>query len=434
MGAKISKVYKGGIAYSLGIGIWDEILSINDKPLKDIFDYKFLIQDDYIRLKINHRGDIREYEIEKLPEEDLGVEFEDVIFDGIKRCQNSCIFCFIDQLPKGLRNSLYIKDDDYRLSFLYGNYITLTNIKEEDLEKIINYRLSPLYVSVHSTIDKVRLGLIRNKRALGIFEKLSYLVENGILLNIQIVLIPTINDKDVLRKTLWDLYKLRKGILSVAIVPVGLTRYREHLYPLRKFEKDEILDLISEIEGFQKRFRNEIGKGFVYLADEFYLSANLPIPDAGYYDEFTQVEDGVGMARLFIDDIKKYLRKKGVCRSLKKRIGLVTGVLGEKALFYILPDIRQYYPDIEFSIIKVKNEFFGEDITVTGLLTAQDIESEIERNKDDFDKVLVPNIVLNEEEKFLDDVHKEEFIRIFRGFVDIVDISPDFLETIKCKN
>ncbi len=426
MGAKITKVFPGGIGDELGIEEGDEIISINDNPLKDIFDYQFFIQESQVEIVVKHKNRLELCKIEKLPEEDLGVQFESPIFDGIKKCQNSCIFCFIDQLPKGLRPSLYLKDDDYRLSFLYGNYITLTNISEEELKRIIKYRLSPLYVSVHSTIGEIRLKLIRNKKALSILEKLSYLINNGINLNIQIVLIPDINDGKVLRKTIQDLFELERGIISLAIVPVGLTKYREGLYPLRKFRKEEIVSLIAEVEEFQKRFRKKIGRGFVYLADEFFLDADIELPQIEYYDTLSQIEDGVGMTRFFIEETKRYLKEMKKIRT-KKKIGIITGVLGKKALERITPYIYDYLPGLELSFIEVKNEFFGENITVTGLLTSGDIRRTIESIREDLEKVFIPDIVLNDERVFLDDVKEDEFLKSFDTPVYFINTSPKAL-------
>ena len=430
MGGKIIDISPNGIAKEVGISPGDEIISINGVLLKDIFDYKFLIQESFVKIVVKHKNEIIIYKIEKLPEEDLGITFESPIFDKVKRCQNSCIFCFIDQLPEGLRPSLYLKDDDYRLSFLYGNYITLTNIGEQELDKIVRYRLSPLYISVHSTQDDIRLKLVRNRKTLSLLDKLSYLIEKDIFLNIQIVLIPGINDQDVLEQTILDLFSFHGGIISVAVVPVGLTQYRKGLYPLRKFTKSEMLYTISQIEKFQSIFREKIGKGFVYLADEFYLEADYPLPNINYYDTFSQIEDGVGMSRIFIDEIKTILKKKKGEKKYKK-IGSVTGKLGKKALNQIRPYVKKYLPNISLSLIDVENNFFGNSITVTGLLTGRDIINTLKFMKEKFDKILIPDIVLNSNDKFLDDMNKNTFLETLDLPISIIETTPEsFLEGV----
>ncbi len=430
MGAKIVEVSSNGIAKEVGINPGDEIVSINNVKLRDIFDYKFLIQESFVEVVVKHENEFVTYKIEKFPEEDLGITFEGPIFDEIKRCQNSCVFCFIDQLPKGLRPSLYLKDDDYRLSFIYGNYLTLTNIKEEELKRIVEYRLSPLYISVHSTENDIRLKLVRNRKTLSLLDKLSYLVKNGISLNIQIVLIPNLNDGKVLEKTVWDLFNLHKGIISVAIVPVGLTKYREGLFPLRKFTKEEMLYIISQVEKLQKFFREKIGRGFVYLADEFYLESGYPLPELDYYDTFSQIEDGVGMSRVFIDEVKDLLRERNK-RYMNRKVGIVTGKLGKKVLEKLFPYIKKSFSHVSLSFIEVENSFFGKSITVTGLLTGRDIINTLKTIKGKFDRILIPDVVLNSDNKFLDDMDKKAFLSVLDMPIFIIDTTPrSFLENI----
>ncbi len=430
MGGKIIDISPSGIAKEVGISPGDEIVSINDVLLKDIFDYKFLIQESFVNIVVRHKNETIIYKIEKLPEEDLGVTFESPIFDEVKRCQNSCIFCFIDQLPEGLRPSLYLKDDDYRLSFLYGNYITLTNIEEQELDKIVKYRLSPLYISVHTTQNDIRLKLVRNRKTLSLLDKLSYLIEKDIFLNIQIVLIPGINDQDVLEQTILDLFALHRGVISVAVVPVGLTQYRIGLYPLRRFTKSEMLYIISQIEKFQSIFRERIGRGFVYLADEFYLEADHSLPDTNYYDTFSQVEDGIGMSRMFIEEMKAILKEKKMEKKYKK-IGVITGKLGKKVLEQILPYIKRYFPNVSLTLIEVENNFFGNTITVTGLLTGRDIVNTLKFVKEKFDKILVPDIVLNSNNKFLDNMDRNAFLKTLDLPISIIETTPkSFLEGV----
>lgn len=277
--AVISQVKRGSLAQKAGLQKGDEILQINGREIKDIIDYRFLIADEILNIRVKTKdGQERVLTIEKDFDEDLGIEFENPLIDGIMRCKNKCIFCFVDQMPKGLRPSLYIKDDDYRLSILEGTYITLTNLQDKDLDRIISMRLSPLYISVHATDGNVRKTMLRNKAAEKIMDHLKFLKENGVFFHTQIVLCPGVNDKDVLERTLEDLFSLYPTVQSIAVVPVGITKYRKGLYPLRRFTQMEAQEITDRIEELQSENFKRFGTRLVFAADEFYEIAKKDFP------------------------------------------------------------------------------------------------------------------------------------------------------------
>ena len=276
---KICKIISGGIADELGFEIGDILLSINGTEIKDIIDYRFLLADEYIEVEIQKLdGEIWEYEIEKDYSEDLGLEFEQSIMDKAKSCSNKCIFCFIDQLPKGMRNTLYFKDDDSRLSFLQGNFVTLTNMKDEDIDRIIKYRISPINVSVHTTNPELRIKMLNNRFAGNVYNRLKRLAEAGITINAQIVVVPEINNGIELERTVNDLYKLYPSIQNIAAVPIGITKFREGLFPLKTYNKELAIQEIRTIEMLQKKYINEINSPFIRLSDEFYIMAEMEVP------------------------------------------------------------------------------------------------------------------------------------------------------------
>lgn len=320
----ISKVLPDGIAEEVGIEVGDILLTVNGEEIKDILDYKFLMADEYINIEIEKKdGEIWELEIEKDYDEDLGVEFKKSIMDEARSCHNKCIFCFIDQLPKGMRETLYFKDDDSRLSFLQGNFVTLTNMKDEDIDRIIKYRISPINVSVHTTNPELRKQMLNNRFAGNIYERLVKLSKADIKINCQIVLCPDINDKEELVRTVEDLYKLYPSVENVAVVPVGITRYREGLHNLKLFNKESALRELENINKLQQKYMKEIGTPFVRLSDEFYIIAEKDVPEKGFYENFHQLEDGVGMIRIFRDYIEDNL--KNVNRDKKGSFTVVTG-------------------------------------------------------------------------------------------------------------
>ena len=400
--ASIGNVIPGSIADEVGIEKGDEILTINGQHPKDLIDYRFLCADEEIEVEVRkENGEVWVCEIQKEYDEDLGVGFAQDTFDGIRSCANKCIFCFVDQMPQELRKSLYVKDDDYRLSFLHGNFITLTNLKQEDMKRILRMRLSPLYVSVHCTNPKLRETMLGTRSAGMIMEQLTTLVNAGIELHTQIVLCPGVNDGQELKRSIDELASLRPHVLSIAIVPVGITRYRENLRELRKFSESEAAALILEITRNQKNFLKKYGSPLVYLADEFYVLAEKEFPAVEFYGGFPQLENGVGLVRLFYESFAQ--ENQGLPCSLAQniKVAIVTGVSGE----YVLRPVCRRLNEIDnlyVELVGVANEFFGPLVTVAGLLTGGDVLHAL-KERDSFDLILLPSVMCKRDEPvFLD--------------------------------
>lgn len=400
--ASIGNVIPGSIADEVGIEKGDEILTINGQHPKDLIDYLFLCADEEIEVEIRkENGEVWVCEIQKEYDEDLGVGFAQDTFDGIRSCVNKCIFCFVDQMPQELRGSLYVKDDDYRLSFLHGNFITLTNLKPVDMKRILRMRISPLYVSVHSTNPKLREMMLGSRNAGMIMEQLTTLANAGIELHTQIVLCPGVNDGQELKRSLEELASLWPHVLSIAIVPVGITRYREKLRELRKFSKSESAALIQDITRYQNNFFEKYGSPLVYLADEFYVMAQKEFPAAEYYGGFPQLENGVGLVRLFYESFAKENQFIPSSLAKHKKVALVTGVSGEYVLHPICGVLNRIN-NLSVELVGVVNEFFGPHVTVAGLLTGEDVLRAL-KERDSYDLILLPSVMCKRNEPvFLD--------------------------------
>ena len=368
----IKEVLPDSIAEEVGIEVNDVLISINDNIIDDIIDYRFLSADEEIVLQIEKpNGEVWDIEIEKDYGEELGIEFGGGIMDKAKSCSNKCMFCFIDQLPKGMRDTLYFKDDDSRLSFLQGNFVTLTNMKEEDIDRIIRYRISPINISVHTTNPELRVRMLKNRFAGNVLERMQRLSDEGIQMHAQIVCIPDVNDGEELKRTIEDLYKLYPQVNNVAVVPIGITKFREGLEKVNTFTKEGSKYTIDMVKELQSKFYNEVGEPFVRLSDEFYIVAGEEIPDAEFYNGFTQIEDGVGVTRCFRDAIESDLdildlNKKG-------SYTMITGTLAYDEVKSAAEKIVKKNPKIHIDVFKIINNFFGNTITVNGLLTGGDI-------------------------------------------------------------
>lgn len=408
---KIKSIEKGSLADKYSIQPGNEILEINKSPINDFIDYKFQSSDEKLDLRIkNKSGRIRGVRIVKKPDQDLGITFEEKRYRG---CGNKCIFCFMHQLPKGLRKPLYFKDEDYRLSFLHGNFITLTNLSERDIQRIISQRLSPLYVSVHTTDELLRKKILGNPKAPDILPLIRRLTEIRIELHTQIVICPEVNDGHYLEKTVYDLSLFYPRVKSLAIVPVGLTRFRKRLPRLKPVDKEYARELIKSVERWQAYFRRKYKSNFVYAADEFYLLAGLDIPSKKYYDEFYQVENGVGMVREFLEGFKR--KEKLLPRSLKHKFSLtlVTGELANKFMrSQILGGLKRI-KNLHVNLAPVKNDFFGKSITVSGLLTGRDILRAL-RKSEHGELVMLPPNCLNSDGLFLDDLKPKDLEKKLR--------------------
>lgn len=419
-GHRIKEVKENSIAWEMEIEPGDLVLSVNDKKIEDVFDYHYLISDWKILLFIEKsNGEEWELEIEKDCDEDLGIIFEQGLMDEYRSCKNQCVFCFIDQMPPGMRETLYFKDDDARLSFLQGNYITLTNMNKEDLERIIKYKLSPVNISVHTTNPKLRNKMLHNRFAGDALEKIKILYENGIDMNSQIVLCKGLNDGAELEKTIEDLSRMLPHMKSLSVVPVGLTKYREGLAPLEKFTSREAVEVLAVIGAWQERLLKQYGTRFVYASDEWFFTAGIPIPGAEYYEGFGQIENGVGMVRSLTDEFNGYLDQLAG-DSKRRQVALVTGKLFEPVLRELTVRLYSKYPGLSCNLYGIENEFFGSDITVAGLVCGQDIINQLQ-GRELGDCLLLPDVMLRSgEEVLLDDITVSDLKKALQTDVRIV--------------
>lgn len=385
----ITSVMPDSIAEEVGIEENDILLSVNGEKIVDIIDYRFLTNDEEIVLEIQKpNGEIWDYEIEKEYGEELGLEFGGGIMDKAKRCSNKCMFCFIDQNPSGMRESLYFKDDDSRLSFLQGNFVTLTNMKEEDIDRIIRYRISPINISVHTTNPELRVKMLSNRFAGAVYDRMKRLAEAGIEMHCQIVLIPEVNNGEELKKTITELYALHPAVANVAVVPIGITRYREGLVKVKTFNNETAKKELDMIMEFQKKFIKEINDPFVRFSDEFYLVAGVDVPDESFYNGYEQIEDGIGMIRCFREAIN--YTSKDLKKNIKGTFSIPTGVLAFNEISSGMKKLMKVNPNIKIDTYKIINNFFGETITVAGLLTGSDIIEQL-KGKINSEYLIMPN-------------------------------------------
>jgi len=402
---KITDIRPESIAADLGIQPGAFILEINGKKITDRLDYRFCGAAEDIEMHILQGGEETIYEIEKDADEDVGLVLEEMT---MRSCGNRCVFCFVHQNPKGLRRALYFKDEDYRFSFMYGHYVTMTTMTQADLDRIVEQRLSPLYISVHATEEKTRKFLLGIKQDDGLLEKIRFLTSRGITLHTQIVLCPGINDGAIFDQTVNDLKQFYPGVKSVAVVPVGLTRHRRNLPELRVHSTEELRSMIRYTNTFRRKLRSELGVHYIYLADEFFIKADKPMPPASYYDEFYQIENGVGGFRVMINDFNKSyagLKKKGFQEPVN--ITWVTGELAADPLeTFIINPLREI-PNLEIDLVAVKNNFYGNSVHVSGLLVGEDIYAQL-RDRPLGDIVLLPPRVLNDDGLLLDDWKVED--------------------------
>lgn len=400
----IIKVEEDSIAEEMGIEPGDILITINNNYIKDVLDYRYFIQDEYIEVVIKKpNGEEWELEIEKDEFEDLGIVFESGLMDKAKSCSNKCIFCFIDQNPKGMRKTIYFKDDDSRLSFLQGNYVTLTNMKDEDLDRIIFYHLSPINISVHATDLEVRKFMLKNPNSVKIMEQIEKLAAANIKMNFQIVLCKDVNDKHILDKSIQDLSKYLHLGCSMAIVPLGVTKYRDHLPQIESFSKEDSLSIIKQVEKWQNKLESQFGTKFVFLSDEFYLKAEIPLPNGDYYEGYPQLENGVGMITLMEEEFFEYFNTlQG--DSIKRAYSVATAKLAYPLIKKLCDNICKKFTNTKINVYEIKNEFFGETITVSGLLTGGDIINQL-KDKELGNRLFLPeNCVRAQDTVLLDDL------------------------------
>jgi putative radical SAM enzyme (TIGR03279 family) len=401
---KIVAIEPDSIAADLGLRAGDELLEINSRRINDALDLRFSEADPELSVKIARDGVVTIYDIEKEEGESLGLELEEM---KVLSCGNDCIFCFVDQNPKGLRNQLYFRDGDYRLSFMYGNYTTMTNAGPAILQRIVEQRLSPQYISVHVTDYEVRRLLMGLRKDDRILEKIGFLHDHGIDMHTQIVLCPGINDGGVLAKTVEDLYRFRKHVVSLAVVPVGLTDHRFGLARLQRADGPYSASLIERVERWQEKFRRETGRGFVYASDEFYIVAGRTLPPARAYDGFPQIENGVGIVRSFLGEFRKQARNFPARLTPRRRLSLATGELAYGFMSASLLGRLRRIPGLEVMIHRVPNTLFGESVTVAGLLSGKCLSSAL-KGKDLGDLLLLPPDILNADGLLLDDMTPEQ--------------------------
>ncbi len=427
----VKNVEAGSIAEELGIEPGDRLLAIDGQEIEDIFDYQFYEESEELLLLIEKAdGEQWELEIEKDADESLGISFGEGLMDEYRSCRNRCIFCFIDQMPPGMRDTLYFKDDDSRLSFLQGNYITLTNMSDHDVERIVRYRLEPINISFHTTNPELRCRMLHNRFAGDALKKVDILYQGGIEMNGQIVLCRGVNDGEELERTIRDLTKYLPLLKSVSVVPVGLTRFREGLYPLEPFTREEAREVLRVIHRWQKKIYEEYGIHFIHAGDEWYLLAEEEVPEEERYDGYLQLENGVGMLRLLFNEFEEGMERLGD----GDRSGEISAATGKLAYPYIrrMADrIQERYPGVKVHVYCIRNDFFGERITVSGLITGQDIIAQL-KGKELGSRLLLPcNMLKADEDVFLDDITVKEVSDALQVPVDIVKSSgQDLIDAI----
>lgn len=430
-GGKVREVLSGSAAASAGIEPGDRIIAVDGHSVHDILEYSFRTAGaSMVFTVLKKDGGVEQIQLTRNPDDDIGISFQDLTFDEIRICCNRCLFCFIEQLPPRLRRTLYVKDDDFRHSFFFGNFITLTNLEPADVDRILEQRLSPLYISVHTTDDELRCRLMGTRRAGGILEKLRQLVTGGISLHIQIVVCPGINDGPALDRTLLDLMSLGRRVESVGIVPVGLTKYQRNSAQIRPFTALEAAALIRQVQLHQLEQLNRVGERRIFLADEWYLLAQASIPDYEEYEDFPQLENGIGLVRNLWHDyeqMKKYLKKS---RQNWSKYLVLTGASGKLALQPLIADINRSM-DSQIAVMAVPSQFFGGNVTVTGLVTGEDIVRHLAGDDlSDFRKLIVPDVMLNHDNQlFLDDMSIAELRRQLKMEIEIAKTSAKGLLT-----
>lgn len=400
---EIKAVVPGSYADKKGIKAGEKLVAINSHPIRDILDYRFYITEKKVILSL----DTREVSIKKDEYDDIGLEFETYLMDKQESCRNKCIFCFIDQNPHGMRESIYFKDDDTRLAFLFGNYVTLTNVPDSELERLVTMHISPVNVSVQATDPELRQMMLNNRFAGRVLEQMKILADGGIDLNAQIVLCKGVNDGKQLDRSIRDLEQFIPRLKSVSVVPVGLTKHRKGLYPLEPFTSEECAEVIDQIDSFGNEFMEKYGTRLVFASDEFYLKARRPLPPAEFYEGFPQLENGVGMISSMVDDIDaelEYLTEEEEDRSKARSVSVATGVAAWETIVKQVEKIKKIWYNIDCKVYCIRNDFYGENVTVSGLLTGGDIIAQL-KGKDLGDTLLIPgNALRHEGDCFLDNV------------------------------
>lgn len=430
----ITGVEPGSIAEECGLEPGDRIGAVNGHEIEDFFDYQYYIEEEFLRVEVLAKdGEECTLEIEKEEDEDLGLVFESFLMDDYNSCCNKCMFCFIDQMPPGMRETLYFKDDDSRLSFLQGNYITLTNMKEKDIDRVIRYHLAPINISVHTTNPELRCRMLHNRFAGDVMEKIRRFSDAGIPMNSQVVLCKGVNDGEELDRTIRELGDFLPCMESLSVVPVGLTKYRDDLPKLEVFTKEDAKKVLSQIQGWQKHFLETRGTSFVHASDEWFILAGEEFPPVDYYEGFGQLENGVGMMRLLISEVEERLSElTGDDR--EKSVSIATAKLAFPTIRKLAEQVTAKYPRMHIHVYCIENTFFGEQITVSGLLTGQDIERQL-KGRELGDELLLPcNVLKADEDIFLDDMSLSSLSESLQVPVNIIQSEgQDFVNKIISK-
>lgn len=428
---RIKAVLPGSIAEELGVEAGDLLLAINDEEIEDVFDYHYYVNDEELTVLIQKPdGEEWELEIEKDYEEDLGIEFKQGLMDEYRSCRNKCMFCFIDQMPEGMRETLYFKDDDSRLSFLQGNYITLTNMSDHDIERIVRYHLEPINISFHTTNPELRCKMLHNRFAGDALKKVDTLYEGGIQMNGQIVLCKGVNDGEELERSIRELSRYLPYLQSVSVVPVGLTKYRDGLYPLEPFTKEDAKEVLRVIHSWQEKLYQEYGLHFIHAGDEWYILAEEEMPEEERYDGYLQLENGVGMLRLLHNEFEEAY-EDAAGDDIERNVSLATGYLAYPYLKKMADRLSQKYTGTKIQIYPIRNDFFGERITVAGLITGQDLIRQLTGQELGTRLLLPCSMFRSEEEVFLDDITRSELEEALQVPVDIVKSSgQDLIDAI----
>ena len=432
----ISRVLPDSIAEELGLEPGDRLVSVNGQPVEDVFDYRYLMNEELVVLLVEKPdGEEWELEVEKEYEEDLGIEFENGgLMDDYRSCSNKCMFCFIDQMPPDMRETLYFKDDDSRLSFLQGNYVTLTNMSERDIERVIRYHLEPINISFQTMNPELRCKMLHNRFAGKALEKVDTLYNAGITMNGQIVLCKGVNDGDELDHSLEKLSAYAPILQSVSVVPVGLTKYRKGLYPLEPFNKEDAEEVLEQIHRWQKIMMEKHGIHFIHASDEWYILAGRELPEEEEYDGYLQLENGVGMLRLLMNEVEETLSQKRIRKPIfhrKRKITIATGLLASEVIQLLAKQVMNQYPYIQVQVNPIVNDFFGPMITVSGLITGQDLINQL-KGKDLGQELLLPvNMLRSGERVFLDDQTVEDVEKECGVTIRIVENTGyDFVSSI----
>ena len=428
---RVKEVEEGSIAWELGVEPGDVLLQINKHVIEDVFDYHYYVNDEELLVLIRKpNGEEWELEIEKEYEDDLGITFESGLMDEYRSCRNKCMFCFIDQMPPGMRETLYFKDDDSRLSFLQGNYITLTNMSDHDVERIVQYHLEPINVSIHTTNPELRCKMLHNRFAGDALKKIQTLYEGGITMNGQIVLCKGINDGEELERSIRDMVKWMPNLQSVSVVPVGMTKFREGLYPLEPFQKEDAREVLGIIHKWQDKIYKECGTHFIHAGDEWYLLAEMEVPEEERYDGYLQLENGVGMMRLLLNEFEEGFQKLAG-DDKERHTSLATGKLAYPFIKRMAERLTEKYPNLDMHVYCIRNDFFGETITVAGLITGQDLKAQL-TGQQLGDRLLLPvSMFRNEEDVFLDDMTISQLEEALQVRIDIVKSSgQDLIDAI----